>query len=246
MRRDPPGHAGATAGATPTIRTLAIGFGARARAEAETILAEPGGFSEMLRVFFADAEQHFDHRSIQDHVAPNCTQRPALQGALRDLGAARSTAVGPRASRRPEDERDADEPQHRPVGAREGRRDPNLEIEANDVRRGDAASVGPVDEETIFYLQSRGITREDAERLIVSGFFQEVLDRVQIQEVREGAEAAIANELAEGARRMTLVKVCTRRGGAGRRGPPRPRGRGPAFAVTNLGEQGFRVVDAIC
>jgi len=60
--------------------------------------------------------------------------------------------------------------------------------------------VGPVDEETIFYLQSRGITREDAERLIVSGFFQEVLDRVQIDEVREGAEAAIANELAGGAR----------------------------------------------
>jgi Fe-S cluster assembly protein SufD len=68
------------------------------------------------------------------------------------------------------------------------------------VRCGHAASVGPVDEETVFYLQSRGIERAEAERLIVSGFFQEVLDRVQIQEVREGAEVAIAHELTEGIR----------------------------------------------
>jgi Fe-S cluster assembly protein SufD len=72
---------------------------------------------------------------------------------------------------------------------------PNLEIEANDVRCGHAASVGPVDEDAIFYLTSRGIPRAEAERLIVSGFFQEVLDRVKIDEVREGAEQAIQDEL---------------------------------------------------
>jgi Fe-S cluster assembly protein SufD len=76
---------------------------------------------------------------------------------------------------------------------------PNLEIEANDVRCGHAASVGPVDEDAIFYLTSRGIPRDEAERLIVSGFFQEVLDRVQIDEVREGAEVAIQDELGRGA-----------------------------------------------
>ncbi|MDH4113064.1 MAG: SufD family Fe-S cluster assembly protein, partial [Actinomycetota bacterium] len=62
------------------------------------------------------------------------------------------------------------------------------------------ASVGPVEEEALFYLESRGIARDDAERLIVTGFFQEVLDRVRIDEVREGAEAAIAEELARGIR----------------------------------------------
>jgi Fe-S cluster assembly protein SufD len=72
---------------------------------------------------------------------------------------------------------------------------PNLEIEANDVRCGHAASVGPVDEDAIFYLTSRGIPRAEAERLIVAGFFQEVLDRVKIDEVREGAEKAIQDEL---------------------------------------------------
>jgi Fe-S cluster assembly protein SufD len=72
---------------------------------------------------------------------------------------------------------------------------PNLEIEANDVRCGHAASVGPVDEDAIFYLTSRGIPREEAERLIVTGFFQEVLDRVQIEQVRHNAELAILEEL---------------------------------------------------
>jgi Fe-S cluster assembly protein SufD len=77
---------------------------------------------------------------------------------------------------------------------------PNLEIEANDVKCGHAASVGPVEEDTLFYLESRGIARDEAERLIVTGFFQEVLDRVQIDEVRDGAVAAIADELARGIR----------------------------------------------
>ena len=183
------------------IRTLALGCGADlARAEAETILARPGGFSEMLGVFFADGDQHFDHRTLQDHVAPNCNSDLLYKGALRD----RSRAVySGWVHVRPDAQKtNAMQTSRNIVLSEHAKADaiPNLEIEANDVRCGHAASVGPVDEETIFYLQSRGITREDAERLIVSGFFQEVLDRVQIDEVREGAEAAIANELAGGAR----------------------------------------------
>lgn len=183
------------------IRTLAIGFGADlSRAEAETILAEPGGSSEMLGVFFADGDQHFDHRTLQDHVAPNCTSDLLYKGALRD----RSRAVySGWVHVRPEAQKtNAMQTSRNIVLSEHAKADaiPNLEIEANDVRCGHAASVGPVDEETIFYLQSRGIAREDAERLIVTGFFQEVLDRVQIDEVREGAEVAIATELAGGAR----------------------------------------------
>ena len=154
----------------------------------------------MLGVFFADGDQHFDHRSLQDHVAPNCNSDLLYKGALRD----RSRAVySGWVHVRPDAQKtNAMQTSRNIVLSEHAKADaiPNLEIEANDVRCGHAASVGPVDEETIFYLQSRGITREDAERLIVSGFFQEVLDRVQIDEVREGAEAAIANELAGGAR----------------------------------------------
>jgi Fe-S cluster assembly protein SufD len=179
------------------IRTLAIGFGADlARAEAETILAEPGGSSEMLGIFFADGEQHFDHRTLQDHVAPNCQSDLLYKGALRD----RSRAVySGWVHVRPDAQKtNAMQTSRNIVLSEHAKADaiPNLEIEANDVRCGHAASVGPVDDEAVFYLQSRGITREDAERLIVTGFFQEVLDRVTIDEVREGAEAAIADELA--------------------------------------------------
>jgi Fe-S cluster assembly protein SufD len=189
----------ATVGRDATFRSLNIGFGATlARAEAETILAEPGGFSEMLGVFFADEDQHFDHRSIQDHVAPNCTSDLLYKGALRD----RSRAVySGWVHVRPDAQKtNAMQTSRNIVLSEHAKADaiPNLEIEANDVRCGHAASVGPVDEDAIFYLTSRGIPRDEAVRLIVSGFFQEVLDRVKIDEVREGAEKAIQEELARG------------------------------------------------
>ena len=79
----------ATVGRDAEFRSLAIGFGASlARAEAETVLDGQGGFSEMLGVFFADGAQHFDHRSVQDHVAPNCTSDLLYKGALRDASRA--------------------------------------------------------------------------------------------------------------------------------------------------------------
>ena len=183
------------------IRTLSLGFGADlARTETEVELAEPGGFSEQLGVFFADGDQHFDHRSSQEHVAPNCTSDLLYKGALRDRSRAVYSGwvyVRPGAQRT-----DAMQTSRNVVLSEHAKADaiPNLEIEANDVKCGHAASVGPVDDDTLFYLESRGIARDEAERLIVSGFFQEVLDRVQIDEVREGAEAAIAAELAEGIR----------------------------------------------
>ena len=178
------------------FRSLAIGFGASlARAEAETVLAEPGGFSEMLGVFFADETQHFDHRSVQDHAAPNCTSDLLYKGALRDHSRAVYSGwvhVRPGAQKT-----SAMQTSRNMVLSESAKADaiPNLEIEANDVRCGHAASVGPVEEETLFYLQSRGIPRDEAERLVVTGFFQEVLDRVALEEVRTGAELAIQEEL---------------------------------------------------
>jgi Fe-S cluster assembly protein SufD len=194
----------ATVGRDATLRTLNIGFGASlARAEAETVLAEPGGFSEMLGVFFADEDQHFDHRSIQDHVAPNCTSDLLFKGALRDHS--RAVYSGWVHVRPDAQKTNAMQTSRNIVLSEHAKADaiPNLEIEANDVRCGHAASVGPVDEDAIFYLTSRGIPRAEAERLIVSGFFQEVLDRVKIDEVRKGAEQAIQDELARGDRKRT-------------------------------------------
>ncbi|HJR98910.1 MAG TPA: Fe-S cluster assembly protein SufD [Actinomycetota bacterium] len=191
----------ARTGRDADFRTLSLGFGADlARTETEVELAEPGGFSEQLGVFFADGEQHFDHRSSQEHVAPSCTSDLLYKGALRDRSRAVYSGwvyVRPGAQKT-----DAMQTSRNIVLSEHAKADaiPNLEIEANDVRCGHAASVGPVEDEALFYLESRGIPRDEAERLIVTGFFQEVLDRVQIDEVREGAESAIADELSEGIR----------------------------------------------
>ena len=197
-------HLGVTraeVGRDAEIRTLAIGFGADlARVENEVVLGQPGGFSEQLGIFFADGTQHFDHRSLQDHVAPNCSSDLLYKGALRD----RSRAVySGWVHVRPDAQKtDAMQTSRNIVLSEHAKADaiPNLEIEANDVKCGHAASVGPVDEETVFYLCSRGIPHDEAERLIVSGFFQEVLDRVRIDQVRESAELTIAEELERGIR----------------------------------------------
>jgi len=186
----------ARVGRDAEIRTLSIGFGADlSRVENEVLLAEPGGFSEQLGVFFADGHQHFDHRSIQDHVAPNCSSDLLYKGALRDESRAVYSGwvhVRPGAQKT-----NAMQTSRNIVLSEQAKADaiPNLEIEANDVKCGHAASVGPVDDEAVFYLESRGIPHHEAEQLIITGFFQEVLDRVQIDEVREGAEAAIHDEL---------------------------------------------------
>ncbi len=189
----------AEVGRDAEVRMLSLGFGADlARSETEVILGQPGGFSEQLGVFFADGEQHFDHRSLQDHVAANCTSDLLYKGALRDHS--RAVYSGWVNVRPDAQKTEAMQTCRNVVLSEHAKADaiPNLEIEANDVRCGHAASVGPVDEDAVFYLETRGIERAEAERLIVTGFFQEVLDRVGIDEVREGAEAAIAAELEGG------------------------------------------------
>jgi Fe-S cluster assembly protein SufD len=182
------------------LRSLAIGFGASlARAEAEALLAEPGAFSEMLGIYFGDGDQHFDHRSEQDHAAANCTSDLLYKGALRDHS--RGVYSG-WVHVRPGAQKTSAFQTNRNIILSESafaRTIPNLEIEADDVRCGHAASVGPVEEEQLFYLMSRGIPRAEAERLIVFGFFNEVLERITLDEVRQSAATAIEAELDRGA-----------------------------------------------
>jgi Fe-S cluster assembly protein SufD len=179
------------------FRSVAVGFGASlARAEAESVLAEAGGHSEMLGIFFADGTQHFDHRSEQEHVAPNCTSDLLYKGALRD--SSRGVYSGWVHVRKEAQKTNAMQTSRNILLSEHAfaRSIPNLEIEANDVRCGHAASVGPVEEEQLFYLMSRGIPRHEAERLIVFGFFNEVLERIPVAEVRDSVSHAIEQELA--------------------------------------------------
>jgi Fe-S cluster assembly protein SufD len=189
----------ASLGRDAQLHSLAVSFGGSlSRTEVEAVLAEPGGHSEMLGVYFTDGSQHFDHRSLQDHVAPNCTSDLLYKGALRDASRVVYSGlirIHPGARRS-----DAFQTNRNIVLSDRAKADsiPNLEIENNDVRCSHAASVGPVAEDELFYLQSRGIPRDHAQRLIVTGFFQEVLDRVTLPEVRAGLDAAIEDELRGG------------------------------------------------
>jgi Fe-S cluster assembly protein SufD len=179
--------------------SLAVAFGASlSRVEAESILEGDGGRSEMLGVYFGDADQHFDHRSIQDHLGSRTSSDLLYKGALKD----RSRAIysGTVIIRKGAHQCDAYQTNRNVLLSEEAKADsiPNLEILSNDpVRCGHAASVGPVDEDTLFYLESRGIPEREAQRLIVTGFFQEVLDRVTLPEVKLGLEGTIARELAD-------------------------------------------------
>lgn len=179
-----------------TLNSLSVAFGASlSRTEVESELAAPGASSEMLGVYFTDDDQHYDHRSLQDHAGPNGTSDLLYKGALRDQSSAVYSGlirVRPGAQKT-----DAMQTNRNVVLSERAKADsiPNLEIEANDVKCGHAASVGPVSDDEIFYLQSRGIPREEAERLIVKGFFQEVIDRIPLQDVRDAIDEAIEEEL---------------------------------------------------
>ncbi|MEX2420604.1 MAG: Fe-S cluster assembly protein SufD [Actinomycetota bacterium] len=190
----------ARVGRDASLKTLGVAFGASlARAEVEAFLAEDGASSEMLGVYFGDGDQHIDHRSIQDHAGSRSSSDLLYKGAMRDRSNAIYTGtviieVGAHACNAYQTNRNIPLSEHARAHSV-----PNLEILSNDPTRcGHAASVGPVSDDELFYLMSRGIPRQEAERLIVFGFFAEVLDRVEIPEIREGLERAIEDELARG------------------------------------------------
>jgi Fe-S cluster assembly protein SufD len=179
------------------LRSLAVAFGASlSRMEAETVLAEDGASSEMLGVYFGERAQRFDFRSIQDHVGSQTASDLLYKGVMKGhAGAIYSGTVIIRPGAHKCDAYQT----NRNILLTETAKAfsiPNLEILANDpVRCGHAASVGPVDEDTLFYIQSRGIPYEEARKLVVFGFLQEVLDRVSLPEIRAGLERTIAAEI---------------------------------------------------
>ncbi len=158
-------------------------------------LAEPGGRGQLLGLYFTTDRQHVDHHTMQNHIAPNCSSDLLYKGALKDHS--RSVYQGyikvwPGAQKT-----DAYQANRNLILDGTARADsiPGLEIEADDVRCTHGATAGQIPEEYIFYLESRGLDRSQAERLVVSGFFQEVLERVENADVQRKLEATIAERL---------------------------------------------------
>jgi Fe-S cluster assembly protein SufD len=168
------------------------GFGSKkGKVRIQNDLAGEGATSRVTGAYFTDGNQHLDYDTFQEHIAPSTTSDFAFKGALRDT----STAVWRGMIRV---ERDAQK-----TNAYQENRNlmlsptthavpiPGLEIMANDVRCTHGATVGRVDREQLFYLMARGLSRGEAERLIVRGFFEDVLARVGLEPVREALAAAL-------------------------------------------------------
>jgi Fe-S cluster assembly protein SufD len=168
--------------AESTLRSSSIAFGGDyARLRTDCRMVGRGATGELDAVYFGEATQTLDFRTFQTHVAPDTTSNLLFKGA----GGGVSRAVYTGLIRVGKDARGTNAFQtNRNVKLSEGawaESVPNLVIENNDVRCSHASAVGPVDEEQLFYLESRGVPTEVAERLIVTGFFDEVLSRLPVE-----------------------------------------------------------------
>ena len=168
------------------------GFGSkRGKVWIENDLVGEGATSRVTGAYFADGDQHLDYDTFQEHAAPNTESDFAFKGALRE----QATAVW-RGMIRVEEgaqKTNAYQENRNLLLSNEAHADsiPGLEIMANDVRCTHGATLGRIDREELFYLMARGLSRAEAERLIVRGFFQDVLDRIELEPVREAFGVAL-------------------------------------------------------
>jgi Fe-S cluster assembly protein SufD len=171
---------------------VAGGFGsAKGKIRIQNDLAGQGATSRVTGAYFADGTQHLDYDTFQEHMAPSTTSDFAFKGALRDK--ARAVWRGMIRVEEGAQKTNAYQENRNLLLSKTAHADsiPGLEILANDVRCTHGATLGQVDREQLFYLMTRGLDRAEAERLIVRGFFQDVLDRVELGPVREALVAAL-------------------------------------------------------
>lgn len=173
-------------------------LGARlAKVNQHVSLAGPHARAEVNGVMFTEGRQHLAYHTLQHHEAPNCRSDLLYKGALQDQSRIvwrGMIKVDPGAQKTDAYQRDDNL-----MLSDESRADsiPGLEIEADDVRCTHGATAGKVDESTIFYAQCRGLTRKEATRMVVAGFFQQVFDRISIESVREALGEAIGRRIRE-------------------------------------------------
>ena len=171
---------------------VAGGFGSKkGKTRIQNDLNGRGATSRVTGAYFADGTQHLDYDTFQEHIAPDCESDFAFKGALRE----NATAVW-RGMIRVEEgaqKTNAYQENRNLLLSEKAHADsiPGLEIMANDVRCTHGATLGKVNRDELFYLMARGLSRAEAERLIVRGFFQDVLDRIELEPVREALGEAL-------------------------------------------------------
>ena len=183
---------GARAERDAVVRTFTVGLGAAYdRCRLDAAAAGPGAHCELRSAYLGTGDQIHDIRTLQDHLAPHTTSDLLCKGAV--AGRSRSVYSGLIRVRHGATRTDAMQTNHNLVLDQRAHADsvPNLDIEENDVRCSHASTVGPVDEDQRYYLESRGVPSERAERLIVLGFFTDLVGRMSVP----AAAGAVGDEV---------------------------------------------------
>jgi Fe-S cluster assembly protein SufD len=149
------------------------------------LMAGRGGNCDLLGLYFPGAGQHVDQTTLQDHLAESCTSNLLFKGAVGDHG--RSVFRGVINVHKAAQHTDAYQKNNNLLLGDEARADtmPVLEILADDVKCSHGATVAELDENDLFYLMSRGLSRKTAEEMVIAGFFEPVIDKVPVESVRE-------------------------------------------------------------
>ncbi len=188
----------AVIGRDAKLKHVVVSFGGEVvRVNPTGHLSAEGGDVELLGLYFADAGQHLEQQVYVDHDAPHTRSRVNYKGALQGEGA-RTVWIGDVLIRQSATATDSYE-QNRNLVLSDGTRAdsiPNLEIETGDIAgAGHASATGRFDDEQLFYLQARGISEEEARRLVVLGFLAEIVQQIGVPELEQRLLDAIEAEL---------------------------------------------------
>jgi Fe-S cluster assembly protein SufD len=189
----------AKVGRDATLKHVAVSFGGDVvRMNAGVEYAGTGGTVEMLGLYFVDAGQHLEHRLFVDHNQPRTRSNVDYRGALQGKGA-HSVWIGDVLIRKVAEGIETYESNKNLVLTDGCRADsvPNLEIETGEIAgAGHASTTGRFDDEQLFYLRSRGIDEAEARRLVVHGFFADIIRRIGVPSIEEALLKALEAELA--------------------------------------------------
>ena len=179
-----------------SLKLFNVTLGGRfSKTRVEASLAGEGSNAELKAIYFASGEQFFDFHTLQDHRVGNTRSDLLFKGALQDVS--RTVYAGLIKIEKHAARSDAYQANRNLVLSDKAKATsiPMLEIDNNDVRCTHGATVGPVDPEHLFYLQSRGITKQTAKRMLIQGFFGDVLDRIPFEHARRLVEAELESRI---------------------------------------------------
>ena len=191
-------HQKALVGRDASLQWTIGALGARlAKVNQHVALVGEGATSQVNGAMFTEGKQHLSYHTLQHHRVPSCKSDFLYKAALQDQS--RTVWRGMIKVDKEAQKTDGYQRNDNLLLSSKARADsiPGLEIEADDVRCTHGSTSGRVDEELIFYAQCRGFTRQEAIRMIVIGFFQQVFDRITIESVREALALAIARRVRE-------------------------------------------------